>query len=107
MRDVIEKMLAAEAEAKRLVADAEAEADRIRADARRQAQERADTIRTEARAEADRLVHEAAEAADRDRAEALRRATETIDREIHLDDEARARAVDLVVWAVTGQAPQA
>ena len=103
MRDVIQKMLEAEAQAKRLVAEAEAEADRIRADARRQAPQRAEAIRADARAESDRLGREAADAADRDRADALRRAAEAIDREVHLDDQARARAVERVVRAVTGQ----
>jgi len=103
MRDVIQRMLDAEAQANRIIAEAEAQADRIRADARRQAHERAEAIRADARAEADRLVREAADEADRDRADALRRAAETIDREVRLDDRARARAVEAVVRAVTGQ----
>jgi len=103
MRDVIQKMLEAEAEAKRLLSEAEAEADRIRADARRRAQRLVETARQEARDEADRLHAEAAEQAGRDRDAGLSRAAQRIEQEVGIDPERRREAVETVVRAVAGE----
>jgi len=103
MRDVIQKMLEAEAEAKRIVAEAEAEADRIRAEARRQAQHLLETARRQARDEADRLIAEADEQADRDRGSGLSLAAERIEQEVGIDPERRREAVETVVRAVAAE----
>ncbi len=105
MRDVIQKMLEAEAEAQRIVSEAGTEADRIRTDARRRAQQRAEKTREEARAEADRLIAEAENQARRDRDEALRRAAEATEQEVRIDPDRRREAVDAVVRAVVGEPP--
>ena len=102
MRDVIQKMLEAEAEAKRIVAGAEAEAERIRADARRQAHQLTDQARAETRTDTDRIAEEAAGRSDSQRRAAIADAAKTIDDGLHLDEPLRTRAVETVVRRVCG-----
>jgi len=103
MRDVIQKMLEAEAEAKRLLADAEAASERLLADARQKAQHGVELARTEGRAEADRILETARQEADRERDERVRQAAAAIQTEITVDEAVHRRGVEAVVRAVCGK----
>lgn len=103
MRDVIQKMLVAEAEAKRIVAQAEGEAERTRAEARRQAQQLADQVRDETRAEVDAAIEEAVQQADRERQQRLAKAAGNIEADLRLDEKRQADAVEVVVRCVRGR----
>lgn len=59
MRDVIQKVIAAEAEGRRIVEAAKTEAERISSDAQKKAQDIVARARQEARAEAERMVEAA------------------------------------------------
>ena len=104
MRDVIQSMVQAEAEAKRIVAAAEAEAERIVAEARKTAQPIVEQARARTREEAGRIVEAAAREAEREKKERLAAATAQIDAQVRLDDSLRRAAVEAVVKAVCGKA---
>jgi len=103
MRDVIQEMLKAEAEAKRIVAEAETEAERIRTEARRQAQQLLDQSRAEARAEADRIADGASRRSEDERQAAIARAAETIEAGLRMDEQLRTRAVEGIGRCVCGE----
>ena len=102
MRDVIEKMLQAEAEAKRIVAQAEVDAEQIRAESRHRAQDLAEKVRLEAHDEAAAIVRQASEEAEKEKQARIARAAKVIDGEVRMDDEFRAGAVEAVVRCVRG-----
>ncbi len=97
MRDVIQKVMAAETEAKRLVEEARAEADRILSDARRKGQDTAARAYQEAGAEADRIVAAAIDAAEKEKQENLARAAAEMASRIGFDEPASQRVVDWIV----------
>jgi len=103
MRDVIQKMLEAEAEARRIVAAAEAEAERLHADARQQGQQLADKVRADTRAEADAIIEQACREAQHERQNRLDQASTSIEAEIQLDETSRAAVVEGVVRCVCGR----
>jgi vacuolar-type H+-ATPase subunit H len=103
MRNVIQKVLETEAEAKRLVEAAKAEAEDILSKARKQAQELLAQARREARAEAERMVEAAVKEAERERQERLARAAAEIKTQVRLDEPVTRRAVEGVVLCVCGQ----
>ena len=103
MRNVIQKVLEAEAEAKRLVEAAKAEAEDTLCQARKQAQELLAQGRREARAEAERIVEAALKEAEHEKQERLARAAAEIKTQIHLDEAMTRRAVEGVVWCVCGR----
>jgi len=103
MREVIQKMVAAESEAKRVLQAATAEAEHILADARRQAQGLLEQSRRDARAEAARVVEAAAQEADREKKELLVKEIAAVEAETRLDDATRRAAVEAVVRVVSGQ----
>jgi len=103
MRNVIQKVLETEAEAKHIVEAANAEADDILSKARKQTQELLAQANREARAEADRMVEAAVKEAEREKQERLARAAAEIKTQIRLDEAVTRRAVEGVVRCVCGQ----
>ncbi len=102
MREVIQKVLEAEAEAKRLVEAAKAEADRLVSQAQQESQEFVARAREEARAEAGRLLDAATRQAEQEKRERLDRAAADIETQIQLDEETRQRAVEAALRCVCG-----
>ncbi len=103
MRDVIQKIVATEGEAKLIVERARGEAERISSEAQRKGQDMLDRARQEAVAEARKIVDAAIEAANREKQELLARAAVEIEREIQLDPAMSERAVEEVVRCVCRQ----
>jgi vacuolar-type H+-ATPase subunit H len=103
MREVIQGLLEAEAEARSIVRSARAEADRKVAEAGKGARDRVAQERLQTRAEAARIVEAAIEAAGRLRNERLNRATEEISRQISMDADKAERLAMAVVACISGQ----
>jgi vacuolar-type H+-ATPase subunit H len=102
MRDVIQKIIATENEAKLIVETAKAEADRILSDAQRKGQDMVDRAREEAFAEAERIVEAAIEGAEREKRDRLTQIAAEIERDIQLDQERRESVVEGVIRCVCG-----
>ena len=102
MREVIEKIIVTENEAKAIVEAAGAEAERVLSDARKRASEIVERARLEARTEAARIVREAVEAAEEEKKVFLSQAASRIESGIDVDEAARERAVQAVVRCVCG-----
>jgi vacuolar-type H+-ATPase subunit H len=103
MRDVIQKVIATEAEAKRMVEAAKAEADRILFDAKKQGDDLAARARQETRAEAENVMEAALQAAEQEKRQRLARVTVEIETQVRLDDTTRQRAVAGAVRCACGQ----
>jgi vacuolar-type H+-ATPase subunit H len=101
MREVIQQLVAVEAEAQRIVQAAQADADRILADAQHQAQEWAARGREDARGAAEKLVATAVANAGREKQARLALASEEIDTQVRLDEEATEQIVTEIVRCVT------
>lgn len=93
MREIIAKVLEAEAEGKKIVAIAKAEAERILAEARAKAQETTDRIRKETQIEITRTVEECEKETLQEKETALARASGEISARFPLDQPAREQAV--------------
>jgi vacuolar-type H+-ATPase subunit H len=102
MREVIHSVLAAEAEAKGIVAAARTEAERIASDSQKVSTGLVARMQQEARAEADYLVTAAVEQAGREKEERLARLAAEIEAEVQLEDSARQRVVAAAVRCVCG-----
>jgi ATP synthase H subunit len=102
MRDVIQKVIAAEGEAKLIVKAAWKESDCILTDARTQAQELVEQARKEARLEAERMLEAAEQEANQEKQERLTRAAAEIQTQIRLEEPIMQRAVGIVVRCVCG-----
>ena len=102
MRDIIQKVMASEEEAGRIVEAARAEAERIVAESRTAAQNEGDAARRAMRAEADRIVADAVAAAEARAGAETEAARKKIAGEIKIGAAAHAAAVDMIVCVVTG-----
>ena len=102
MRDVIKNVIAAEAEARELVAMAKAEANHITSDAQKRSQDVVACAHLEARAGAERIVEAAVNEAGREKQERLVRATVEIETQVRLEETVRQRAVAGAVRCVCG-----
>ena len=100
MREVIQRVLASEAEAKGIVEAARAQAAPILAEAQKKSQALAARVRQEARLEADRLMAAAVSEAGREKQERLARATAEIENQVRLEETTRQRAVEAVLRCV-------
>jgi vacuolar-type H+-ATPase subunit H len=103
MRDVIARVIATEAEARRMVEAARAEADRISSDAQKRGQELVARTRQQARAEAESTVEAALRAAEQEKRKRLARVAAEIETEVRLDETTRERAVAGAIRCVCGQ----
>jgi len=104
MRDVIQKMVEAEGEAKRVLDAARTEADRILADARRQAHAMAEQSRQETRDRAARILSDAVQQAEREKQQRLAREIAAAEAETRLDEATFRAAAQAVVRAVAAPA---
>jgi vacuolar-type H+-ATPase subunit H len=102
MRDVIQKVIAAEAEANHLVLAARTEADRLVTEARLRAGDLVERARTEARVEFTKILAAAEERACREKTERLNLAANEIKKTICLDETQMQRAVDATLCCVRG-----
>jgi vacuolar-type H+-ATPase subunit H len=102
MRDVIEKIIVTENEAKTIVETARTQAEGIIAEARRKGQDMVEHARREAGVEAEKIMHTAIDAAEQEKASSLALARKSIEQEIRLDEESTRKAVEGVVQCVCG-----
>lgn len=93
MREVIQRVLTAEAEAKGLVAAARQEADGLLSAARRESDEVVARVTREARLEAQRLVEAAVSAAQREKEDRLTEVAAGLETGLRLDEGARQDAI--------------
>jgi vacuolar-type H+-ATPase subunit H len=101
MRDVIQKIIATENEAKLIVEAARAEADRILSEAQRKAHDPIERARQETLIEAERIVEAAVEAAEREKQHRLVDAANEIESQIQLEPATKKWAVEGVVQCVS------
>ncbi|MHB8108887.1 MAG: hypothetical protein ACYDHW_02515 [Syntrophorhabdaceae bacterium] len=102
MRDVIQKIVATENEAKRTIEEARVLADRILFEARKAAQDITAKAYQEAASDADRIISEAVEAAENKKLESLKNAAVRIDEQIKIDGSLRKQIIDDIVKLVRG-----
>lgn len=102
MRDVIQKIIEAENQAKLLVETAKAEADRILSDAQKKGQDMVERAREEALDEAERIVEAATEGAEKEKQERLAQIAADIERDVQLEQGRKEWAIEGVVRCVCG-----
>lgn len=102
MREVIQKVIAAEAEATELLKTAKAEAEALIRQARVDALQKTEQSHREAQVEADRLIAEAEANAIEAQRQSIEQYVRDLQATIRLDDEAHRRAVQAVVDTVLG-----
>lgn len=104
MRDIIQKIIATESEAKLIVEAARAEADRILSEAQQNGREAVEGARQEAIVEAGKILEKAVETAQQEKQSRLADAAAEIEHQIQLDPVSRKSAVEKVVRCVCKQA---
>jgi vacuolar-type H+-ATPase subunit H len=102
MRDVIQKVIAAEAEAKQKVLSAQAEVQRLVNEARKLAQEKKETARQTAQLESDKIMASAISSAEAGKQKQLAQAAADIAMQVRLDADTARQAVAAVVRCVCG-----
>jgi vacuolar-type H+-ATPase subunit H len=103
MREVIQGLIEAEAEARHIVESARQEADALLSDAEKRAREVAAQARQAARAEAARTIDTAVEAAQQEKRKQLEKAAAEIDHEARIDDATLERLAQAVVRCVCSE----
>ncbi len=104
MRDIIAKVMAAEAEAREVVQTAEQTADKLVRETRTKAAEERTADRQEVLATASRIIAEAATAAAAERDKLLATATAQMQREVALDRDSQNAAVEFTLNILTESA---
>lgn len=102
MRDVIKNVIAAEAEARELVATAQTKAGRITSDAQKRSQDVVARAHLEARAGAEQILEAALKEAGREKQERLVQAAAEIETQVRLEEAVWQRAVAGAVRCVCG-----
>lgn len=102
MRDVIQRVIATEAEAKRMVLDARAAAARILTEAQTRAQQLTADARQEVQLAAPKILTAVVADAENDKQKRLASITAQIEKRINLSDDERRRAVEAIVRCVCG-----
>lgn len=103
MRDVIQKIIATESEAKLIVEAARAEADRILSDAQTKGNDIVERARQEALIEAGKILETAVVTAEREKQHRLADFASEIEKQIQLNPESRKSAIEGVVRCVCKQ----
>lgn len=103
MRELIQRLVEAETEAKGIVATARGEAGRIIEAAQKEAQELTARSRRETRSEAEAMIITAAAEAGRAKQECLAQAKTEIENRVRLDEATTRRLVEAVVRVCGGQ----
>jgi vacuolar-type H+-ATPase subunit H len=104
MRDIIQKIIATESEARLIVEAAKAEADRILSDAQKEGHDIVELARQEATSEAGKILDAAVEAAEHEKQLYLTNAAVEIESRIRLEPAVKQRAVEGIVRCVCKQA---
>jgi len=100
VRDVIQKVIATETEAKQLVEAAKAERDQILSDAQKKADEiMRQTLQT-MRAEAEKIMTAAIEEGEREKQEKLAGIIAEIDSQIRIDETLKEQVVEKIILSV-------
>ena len=102
MRDVIEKVMATEAEGRQLVETAKNDAEQILANARFQGRLLVERANQESRLEAEDILEKAVDEARREKAESLARAANEVKSEVCIDEATKQRLVDASVRCLRG-----
>lgn len=102
MRDVIQKIVATENQARRIVEEGRSQADRILFDARKQAQDINMKAYQDAGREAQEIVAEAARAAEDQKRESLAEASAAMEREIVIDEGLKQEILEEIIRHVCG-----
>lgn len=102
MRDVIQKIVATENQAKRIIEEARVQADRVLAEARKQAQDISTKAYQDAGREAQEIVNEALRAAEDQKQASLEKASGAIEGEIVIDEGLRQKIVEEITRHVCG-----
>jgi vacuolar-type H+-ATPase subunit H len=103
MRDVIEKIIATESEAKLIVDAARTEAAQILSEAQKKGRDVIEKTRQEVLAEAEKILEIAVETAEREKQQRLTVAAAAIDSQIQFEPTGRESAVEGVVRCVCKQ----
>lgn len=103
MRDVIQRVIAAEAEAKHIVEAANTDRERISSDAQEKGQQLVAQARLEARDEADQMVETARLEAEREKQARLACVAADIETQVRLEETAKQRAVEAALRCVCGK----
>jgi vacuolar-type H+-ATPase subunit H len=103
MRDVIQKIISTENEARLTVEEARAEAERIMSDAQKKGYDLIERARQETLIEAKKIVDASVEEAERKKQSQLAHAAAEIENQIRLDPATRQLAVEGVVRCVCKQ----
>jgi cell division septum initiation protein DivIVA len=101
MREIIQKIIATESEAKLTVEAARVEADRVLSDAQKNGHEVVEQARQEVLIEAERIVEAAIETAERGKQHRLADAAVEIEKQIQLEPAIKKWAIEGVVQCVT------
>ena len=101
MRDVIQKIIATESEAKLAIEAARAEADRVLSDAQKNGHEVVERARQEVFVEAESIVESAIETAEQEKQHRLADAAVEIEKQIQLEPAIKKWAVEGVVQCVS------
>jgi vacuolar-type H+-ATPase subunit H len=102
MREIIQQVIATEAQAKQMIQAARAEAGRLLDAARKEARDRVEQARQEARIEAGTILTAATEQADQEKAGHLKRAAAEIHQQVSLDETTMRQAAEAAVRCVCG-----
>ena len=100
MRDVIQKIIATESEAKLVVEAARVEADQILSDAQKKGNDVIERARQEALIEAEKILETAIETAEREKQHRLANTATEIESQIKFDSDNRKWAVEEVIRCV-------
>lgn len=103
MREIIQKIITTESEAKLTVEVARTEADRISSAAQKEGRDVVERARQEALIETERIVAAAVEAAEREKQHRLADAAVEIESQIQLEPASRKKAAEGVVRCVCRQ----
>jgi vacuolar-type H+-ATPase subunit H len=103
MRDVIEKIIATESEAKLIVDAARTEADQILSEARKKGRDVIEKARREVLIEAEKILEIAVETAEGEKQQRLTEAASAVERQIQLEPTGRESAVEWVIRCVCKQ----
>ena len=102
MREVIQKVIATETEAKQLVQAARIEADLLVSSARLQARDVVEQMHRDAKVETEKILAAAETDAAREKTERLTRAAVEIETDIRLDETTAQQAVETALRCLCG-----
>ncbi|HOJ42852.1 MAG TPA: hypothetical protein PK800_01905 [Syntrophorhabdaceae bacterium] len=100
MKEVIEKIVSTENEAKSIIEGAKIEADRIISEAKRKAQDIIEKTKRDAIIEAQKIIDLAIEKAQQEKEKRLIEKAREIKSQFVLNEEARQKAIDWIVKTV-------